>query len=131
MKRIVVIMAGSSLAAIVVALLSYYAADRPRSTPIVYLAFPDDTNFATGFSEARFNEIHKGMTQDEVIQKLGRPLKDTEVPAQSESASGPSKRWRVYSYSEAGPRHDNYYIRRIVIDSEGHVVDVVSTFYSD
>src|SRR4051794_35820341 len=40
----------------------------------VYQAVVDSTQYSSGYSEAAFEQIQEGMTQDEVVQLLGQPL---------------------------------------------------------
>jgi hypothetical protein len=120
--------------------------DVPSSWPFGALLFPDDTVFAPRFTESNFVRIRKGMSVEQVETLVGQPLRVTEVSGYTtrrEHRGEGSRRMRVehrrpgeaakgfvYEYSRAGPLHDNYFIRRVILRS-GDVERVIVDFYSD
>jgi outer membrane protein assembly factor BamE (lipoprotein component of BamABCDE complex) len=109
----------------------------PRS--LLQLVLPDQTVYADGFSEERFRKVRPGMSEQEVLSILGRPLEvyenaggrkyRTSWSAKPSAVNPVDFRW--WSYSKAGRLYDSYHVRAVRFDRDGRVVDVDQTFYND
>ena len=76
---------------------------------MVYASF--DTQYAAGYSEEAFQSIRGGDTREEVLERLGEPLRVYGVNDE------------VLSYSMS-PSGSNYLMRDIVLDAEGCVTEI-------
>jgi hypothetical protein len=83
------------------------------------LCFREDTEYAVGYSDARFREVEIGMTENDVTQLLGAPLETRSLENDMES-------WR-YSRS---PTDTSYRIRSVLFE-RGRVEAIYHEFYVD
>ena len=82
-----------------------------------WLFYPEDTQYASGYSESAFTSIASGASTASVLSSLGRPL---EV------------RDNVWYYSRPGPRYENFFVRGVALDSGGErVTAVIRNFYTE
>ena len=101
-------------------LLPRYRLDGAQGV-LLSIMLPEDTEFAPGCSDLAFCSVRKGMTQQEVTERLGAPL----------------VRWRrdrssanvTWDFTRS-PHSKNYRIRQIDLRN-GIVVAVRSYFYVD
>jgi hypothetical protein len=126
----------------------YYSRDLPRSSPLLWIAFPDDTKFGSGFRESEFVKIQQGTRREQVIARLGEPLivaefrdelfvrrilvAKQEVVDRSEHVDPEANadEWRL-EYSQPGARFENYHVRTVTIGEDGTVARTHASFYSD
>ena len=125
----------------------YYSGDLPRSTPLEWLLFPDDTRYAPAFMESAFSTLRRGMTIDDVKAALGDPLQITEATDVSPLRTYVVEHGRrtlvndrginkdisivIYYYALPGPQFKKYYVRNVTFDSSGHVVRITGGFHGD
>ena len=91
--------------------------------------FNFDTAYSSGYSEDAFNLIRPGMTQQEVLQRLGEPLTHSEVNSlwnEGEQAFV-SELW---NYSRQA-NNANYFQRRILFDRDHRVLRTEKEIYWD
>ncbi len=69
-----------------------------------------DTAYAEGYTESGFCSLELGMTREEVVRILGRPLDYEE-----------SLRRREWSYTKS-PSSTSYHVRGVVFDAAGTLV---------
>ena len=81
---------------------------------------PEDTIYAAGFSECSFDQVQVGMTEAEVIELLGEPLRKENRES-----------WHHWVYAGKKPGGDNFRIRQVVFSTNRKVVEVLSDFYVD
>ena len=81
---------------------------------------PEATVYAANYSEAGWNSIHEGDTQDSVVAKLGEPLDRSKVAATE---------W--WSYSQAAPRADLWWQRHLQFDGSGRLIHKQDACYID
>lgn len=96
----------------------------------------DTTEYAPIFREDAFARVHVGMSSDDVLKLLGRPLAIRRaearggaglgVPAQS---SERTDAW--WSYSRPGGGIDSYEVRALRIGSDGLVLEIARRRYAD
>ena len=114
-----------------------------------WLSYPEDTRYASGYSEKEFSDLDKGMTRAMVYEKLGLPLELEEysegVFIRRTTIDGTIEEFKnhppgflptpvtkyVASYSEPGMKHPNYHIRLIIMDGNEKVIDKFADFYTD
>ncbi len=92
----------------------------------------DATIYAPGFSESKFRQVRKGMSKEEVLRLLGKPLQnDAHEPVQGMMSS--NRRW-FYSFLDRSKIPDDDRVtntwfewREIVFDSKGRVVEITET----
>ncbi len=84
--------------------------------------FEDRTKYAPSYSEVKFRNIQKGMSEENVRSLLGEPLsKDTH------QNDGYREIWR---YTD-GPPDSNYWSRAVVFDEKGIVQNVEREYFVD
>jgi hypothetical protein len=84
--------------------------------------FPEDTEYARGFTDKAFSAIRHGQPESSVISLVGNPL------SKVVSADGTMEIW---VYSRPGHRSPNYWIKIVAIDRQHRVVSSAhSEFYS-
>ena len=150
-SRVIGVAAFVAVAAVVVApsLISYLR-DRPVRDPIQYWLLWDDTLYARLYSEQRFARVKPEMSDLDVRELLGPPLKvvhqhegrivkavvtqeghsvETFPDLPASSAAKPTE--FVYFYSQAGSDSDHWFVRAVVFDSTRTVKSVSRTFYAD
>jgi hypothetical protein len=116
---------------------------------VFWIVFAENTRYSPCYTEAEFESINLGMTVEEVERKLGPSLSIDEYSGSqfvrtlifpstvnSDAGFGESETKqhitkRVLSYSEPGLRFESYYVRNLVFDEHGKVVDKFSGFYAD
>ena len=82
-----------------------------------WLFYPEDTQYASGYSESAFISIAAGASTATVLSSLGRPL---EV------------RDNIWYYSRPGPRFENFLVRGVALDTRGErVTAVIRNFYTE
>jgi hypothetical protein len=84
------------------------------------LVWDDDTEFALGYSAMEYWSVHKGMTKEEVVARLGEPL----VRWRRDSSGEEDWRWT------RSPHGSSYRIRSVLF-REGRVSGTFSEFYVD
>ena len=52
----------------------------PSCARSLYYALHDTTVYALGYSEQKFQSIHAGMSEEDVIRLIGKPLEDNSEP---------------------------------------------------
>jgi outer membrane protein assembly factor BamE (lipoprotein component of BamABCDE complex) len=87
------------------------------SSIILSLVFPEDTIYASGYTDAGFMKIEVGMTRDQVYQILGKPLSvwtnDTTVGERWSRSPGDTHfRCRVLQFldEKVVDKHSEYYV---------------------
>jgi outer membrane protein assembly factor BamE (lipoprotein component of BamABCDE complex) len=78
-----------------------------------------ETRYAPGYSERRFHEVAVGQSRDEVLARLGEPLR--------KGAHDSTESW---SYSES-PNDTHYWCRVVIFDGTGRVSRVHAELYAD
>jgi hypothetical protein len=109
----------------------------PRT--MMQMLLPDQTIYASGFSEQKFSQVRRGMSEAEVLGILGQPLEVYEYASGRKYPSPwslkPSTRtgveFRWWSYSKSGRLYDSYAVRAIKFDPSGRVVDIDHSYYND
>ena len=87
------------------------------------LTFADDTVYAERFSDEQFEAIAGGMTEEEVLRRLGPPIDAPWTPQKPET-------WdRGMRWSRSG--NDSHYKVRVILFREGRVTEKVAEFYVD
>jgi hypothetical protein len=82
----------------------------------------ESTEYAAKYSEVEFMKVNVGMTEAEVVARLGAPLARYRYP-QSNST--------MLYYSKGRKRDGSYWARFVETDSTGRVVAVRRMFYTD
>ena len=82
-------------------------------------SFESETKFAGGFSEKKFAKIKNGMTEDEVMSLLGKPLQ--------RNCHEYGCNW-IYSWKALG-HSDHFDLRSIHFDSQGAVEKIRHEFF--
>ena len=85
-----------------------------------------ETRFVRGFSETRFSKVRQGMTQSDVQQLLGEPLR--KIPWDLWEPSRPGEMW---DYSLPASNVWNYHSRAVIFDPEHKVFLVDRSYYCD
>jgi outer membrane protein assembly factor BamE (lipoprotein component of BamABCDE complex) len=80
------------------------------------LGWAMDTDWAAGYSEAKFSKINLGMTQDEVRKIMGEPI------------WMPNTNYWGYTWS---PSSTHYHQRGVEFSPSGRVTHIVKGFYFD
>ena len=101
--------------------------------------FWEKTSYSTGFSEEKFATIKEGMSERNVFDILGKPLKVSEKVGarvyesnwteEQSSVIGVEHRW--WEYSKPAGRSDTYEVRAIKFSPEGKVIKILSRHYED
>ena len=101
---------------------------------LLRLSGMDSTEYASGYSWWGFRTLHRGMTADDVLRRIGEPLERfgmTEAPHYDAGwkyrANNPNAEGWDYSRS----RSDSHYRMRIVVMRSGRIVDIVAKVYID
>lgn len=89
--------------------------------PILPLFLEEHTTYAPGFKEEAFRSLRAGMTEKDVQQALGAPLSDRVL------ADGR----RILYYSEQATPTANYFMRLVVLDGQGRLLERHAEFYVD
>ena len=96
--------------------------------------WPDvDTRFAPGYSEAGFDALAAGMTRDEVVARLGPPLRRFPVRQTSYQSARPStvEGWS-YSGDGACSWGDFAWLgREVYFDNAGRLTETIKQVYPD
>lgn len=142
-RAIAVSVATIALVAFVALTATVYRRDLPWSYRFGIM-FPDDTEYPSGFRESGFREIEPGMGLQKVLDLVGPPLRVTYYQARefvAERVVGTKSDVRgeepdswdemVLVYSKPGDRYQHYYVRTIVVDRDGVVLRIGSSFYND
>jgi len=87
------------------------------------LALNDDTIYASGYTDDQFNSIRVGMSEGEVVHRLGAPL-DTYYPTVADPTWDKGMRWSKSA-------HDSNYKVRVLLFRRGHVSEKFAEFYVD
>jgi hypothetical protein len=88
---------------------------------VVLFAMGDDTEYAAGFTEEKFDAIRVGDAEDRVLAILGDPIKLVE--------SRSNERTHVLLYATS-PR-STHYRRRVVVIADSVVKEVISDIWVD
>lgn len=88
----------------------------------------DATTYAAGFTEAKFKRVRHGMTKAEVLDILGKPLRDDHE--NSESWDYPNNRWDYTLFDRSKIPHDDptntwAETRAIIFDKPGRVKTIL------
>jgi len=97
------------------------------SGEISSLVFPPDTRFSEGYSHKKFRRIEIGMTQEQVVEILGKPLdiwKPYELTKYIEK-----RHYVAFQYSES-PSSVDYRLRQVYFDN-GIVAEIINYYYFD
>ena len=86
-----------------------------------WVLFDSGTMYAPGFSEGRFQEVHAGMTTDQVEAILGPPIgkRDWQTPDN-----------QMWAYTDQASATSNYHRRWIMVES-GKVIIVINDYWYD
>ena len=87
------------------------------------LLLTTDTQYAPHYSHRNFAQLKVGMTEQEVIDLVGEPLKRWQPYNKNQPP------FTVFQYSQS-PSDTHYRLRQVHF-GEGRVVEVVSYFYGD
>jgi hypothetical protein len=93
----------------------------------------DHTKFASGYNEAHFATIGKGLRKADVIRLLGEPLKRNVYHAAlreewpSNAVTDYEESWQYSS----GPPGANYWFRYVLFDRDGIVVATEAKYFVD
>jgi len=90
------------------------------STKIFELIEPEETIYSPAYKESNFRQIQLGMSKEEVLSILGKPL-------YNKALSQVEELWR---YTKQGPSDTNYRIRNVIFVND-KVDRKVSSFYLD
>jgi hypothetical protein len=90
-----------------------------------------DTHFSSGYSSIGFESIQPGMSKEEVIDAIGRPL-HASVGAAVDGKSGDPKVSEYWMYSEQGKdKRADYYERIVAFNRSGKVYRTEKRIYRD
>lgn len=89
--------------------------------PILPLFLEEHTTYASGFTEEAFRSLKAGQSEQDVRRALGAPLSERLL------ADGR----KILYYSEQATPTANYYMRLVVLDAQGRLVERHSQFYLD
>ena len=92
----------------------------PLGDQLFSIIVPMDTEYAPGYSVAAFNAIEPGMSEAEVLARLGPPLPHSRQPS--------SKTCGCYAWS---PTDQNYWLREIIYSPDEHVQELVVGLWID
>ena len=82
--------------------------------------FPSDTIYAPKYTERKWRAVNSGASRRLVTEYLGEPLLEDTIGDE------------IYLYySKHGPKYKNYWIRILVLDTQGRVKKKIDEFYSD
>ena len=84
----------------------------------------DDTLYAPGYSDVQFNAIRVGMTEAEVLSRLGPPIDEPYSPRYEGAGWDKGMRW-------AKSAHDSHYKVRVIRFRAGRVSEKTAEFYVD
>jgi hypothetical protein len=116
MKRILIII-GAVIILLGVLSIRHYSSVDGFPAVILALAFPEDTVYAPGYTDAGFMKVEVGMTREQVYRLIGQPISvwtnsDTIGERWSRSPGDTHFRCRVLQFSEGKvvDKHSEYYI---------------------
>lgn len=109
--------------AVLMLLASCSAPGSPEDV-VLDILLTDDTIYAAGFTDDQFNAIEVGMTEAEVIHRLGPPIDEPYVPRFEGQGWDKGMRWTHSA-------HDSHYKCRVVIFRSGRVSEKHAEFYVD
>lgn len=100
---------------------------------------PDQTVYADGFSEIALGKVTPGMTEEDVLRVVGRPLLVSEFAGsheyESSWAPGPSAvtgvEFKWWAYTKAGRLSESYKVRAVKFSRDGKVSEVLRRDYID
>jgi hypothetical protein len=84
----------------------------------------DDTLYAPGYSDEQFNAIRVGMTEAEVLDRLGPPIDEPYSPHYEGADWDKGMRWTKSA-------HDSHYKVRVIRFRAGRVSEKDAEFYVD
>lgn len=94
----------------------FVAANYPLFVEVYFPPYPAvDTRFAPGYSEAAFQRLEVGMTRDEVLDRIGRPLNSLADPYWVYSEDGACALWDFA-----------WLVRGVQFDERGRVVGLTA-----
>ena len=88
------------------------------------LLLTDDTLYAPGYTDDQFNAIELGMTEAEVLRRLGPPIDEPYHPQFKGEDWDTGMRWTRSA-------HDSHYKCRVIIFRAGRVSEKHAEFYVD
>ena len=88
---------------------------------VLPLIYEEHTKYAAGYREEAFWSLTPGMSEQEVRQALGDPLSRRPIR---------DGRWVLY-YSEQATATDNYWMRNLIMDERGRLLERRAEFYVD
>jgi len=91
---------------------------------VLDLLLTDDTLYAPGYTDDQFNLIEIGMTESEVLRRLGPPIDEPYHPQLEGQDWDEGMRWTRSA-------HDSHYKVRVVIFRAGRVAEKFAEFYVD
>jgi len=91
---------------------------------VLDLLLTDDTLYAPGYTDDHFNRIEVGMTEAEVLRRLGPPIDHPYHPTVAGESWDTGMRWTRSA-------HDSNYKCRVVIFRAGRVSEKHAEFYVD
>lgn len=86
------------------------------------LGWDEQTAYASEFTEAQFGKIPIGANKRDVVNRLGRPLRVSQMQYSDEI---------VFYYTSPKQRDGSFWLRFVVFDSTGHAIRVHRSFYVD
>lgn len=91
---------------------------------VLDLLLTDDTIHAPGYTDDQFNLIEVGMTESEVLRRLGPPIDEPYHPQIDRQDWDKGMRWTRSA-------HDSHYKVRVVLFRAGRVSEKFAEFYVD
>jgi hypothetical protein len=88
------------------------------------LALTDDTVYAPGYTDEGFNSVTVGMSEREVLRRLGPPIDGPYFPQAADPDWDKGMRWTRSA-------HDSHYKIRVILFRQGRVADKHAGFYVD
>jgi hypothetical protein len=111
-------------AILLVVWLGAYSAPGGAHEVIWDLLLTDDTVYAAGYTDEAFNAVTLGMSEQEVVHRLGPPLDLPYFPERANDAWDKGMRWTKSA-------HDSHYKCRVVLFRNGRVSEKHAEFYVD
>jgi steroid 5-alpha reductase family enzyme len=97
---------------------NYYNGVRDIISHVIFF-FTDATEWAPNYSEDVFKKIHSGLSQEEVLKLLGKPLEEEKYIDRE-----------IWRYTRA-PIDSNYWFRIIVFDNKRIVMYTEREYFVD
>lgn len=97
------------------------------SGEISSLAFPPDTKYSEGYSHEKFRQIEIGMTEEQVVEIIGKPL--TIWNPYKPTKYTEKRHYVGFQYSES-PTSVDYRLRQVYFDN-GIVAEKIDYYYFD